>query len=121
MKRFAILTAIMMLSMFCLSCAFADIINPESESNYDDVPLVVTMDESGNIISEEETEKEAATEIVSGEVAPELEVESGEIAETAEEESVGITDGKGGNPVGGIIAIVVVLLLVVLIAFLNRG
>ena len=121
MKRFAILTAIMMLSMFCLSCAFADIINPESESNYDDVPLVVTVDESGNIVSGDDSEEDIATEAISGDVAPELDVESGDIEKTAEEESVGITDGKGGNPIGGIIAIVVVLLLVVLIAFLNRG
>ena len=122
MKKLAIMTVVMILSLFCLTYAFADIINPDAEAPVDDIPLVISTDESGNLIAEDKTTEEAqATETVDeSETAPIVEVESGESTET-KEESKGIEDGKGGNPIGGIIAIVVVLLLVVLIAFLNRG
>ena len=119
MKKFALMLAIMMLSV-CCSFAFADIIAPDSEGNdVDNIPLVISEEEgSGEIVveTEESGEVKAETE----EVPESVEVESGEVTET-EEASTGLEDGKGGNPIGGIIAIVVVLLLVVLIAFLNRG
>lgn len=118
MKKFALMLAIMMLSV-CCSFAFADIIAPDSEGNdVDSIPLVISEEEETADVTETEESGEVKAET---EEVPEIvEVESGEVTET-EEASTGLEDGKGGNPIGGIIAIVVVLLLVVLIAFLNRG
>ncbi|MBR6253298.1 MAG: hypothetical protein IKR04_05650 [Clostridia bacterium] len=120
MKKFALMLAIMMLSV-CCSFAFADIIAPDSEGNdVDNIPLVISDEEgSGEIVVETE-EQSGEVKAETEEVPESVEVESGEVTET-EEASTGLEDGKGGNPIGGIIAIVVVLLLVVLIAFLNRG
>ncbi len=122
MKKLAILTVIMILSLFCFTHAFADIINPDAEPAVDDIPLVITTDDSGNIISEEGTgSKEEQASEISGEPDTASVVDVEEESTETQEESKGLEDGKGGNPIGGIIAIVVVLLLVLLIAFLNRG
>ena len=118
MKKFALMIAIMILSVFCMSFAFA----AEEANDVADVPLLIS-EKSGE--DEEKTTVEEPTGL-SGETeektedAPVVEVQCGESTETKEEGN-GLEDGKGGNPVGGIIAIVVVILLVLLIAFLNRG
>ena len=120
MKRFALMLAIMMLSVFCYSFAFADIINPNAQANdVDNIPLVIS-EGSGEEADPTDVEQTNEVPTPTEEVKEPSEVNSGEVTE-AQEESTGIEDGKGGNPVGGIIAIVVVLLLVLLIAFLNRG